>query len=229
MKQNFKFKKLSTVTTTVICLICCTPQQGICAAIPIEQVAMNLANFKRDLFPPALCIGCPSPPSLERSFGDLTEVICDSTDPLKTTRQFFLAFIDQLNQMNGTSLTVEEACRIIRQNIDLMPAEHRESLFLGIQSIESNELPKSTTYNALLNTPTAKFYWPWEWNWFGLNKKDKIANDAPIAAITVSDAIIIFAIIAAAITLVAIFNAPAIPAAATALTQAATLILNKSA
>jgi hypothetical protein len=213
--ESFKIKKITRVAATAICLLCCLPQIGICSLVPIEQIALDLIPSKNANYLLALYID-PNPLRfLEQSLEDLTETISLSEDPLITTRQFFYAFLDQLNAQNGTSLTIEEGCRLLRQNINLVPTEYREIFLIATDSIESD------VDNESLHM-MAKICWPWEWNWFGLNKKDKKYQKS-LAALTsnIPPKVLIFGLIVAGVTLVAIFNPAAIAVATKALTQAA--------
>lgn len=225
-----RFARFQRVTTIAICLLCSLPQQGICGSISIEQIAVNLANYEpsSSVFPTPLCIGIGSLRRPENPFEVLTEAITEAEDPLGTTRQFFHAFLAQINAQKGTTVTIEEACQLIRQNVDLLPPEHRESLILGVNAIESNNSSGMTTCNTISSLPVASLYWPWEWNWFGLNKKEKKHHHQHTSEQTnnLSDGVLIFATIAAALTLVAIFNASALPVVVSALLQAAQTIAN---
>lgn len=164
----------------------------------------------------------PTPDTgLSKSFNNLTEAINDSKDPLETTRHFFRNFLDCINSQNGTSITISEACCLLRQNMDLIPMECRESFNAAVDAIEFDHLSLTDAEERVALSACA-LYWPWKWNWFGLNKSHKNHHRQSKAVKTVE----IFKLFAgccaiAAITYVALCNPTAIKPA----TEAILLIL----
>jgi len=229
MKKEVKrlnLYKISKITMVAICLLSSLPQEGFCASIPIEQIAVNLVPFNPiDALPLASIQYQPIIKRIESSFADLAEVIGGSEDPLAITRKFFQIFVDQINARNGTSYTMEESCHLLRQNMNLVPLEHQEIFLIAIDAIETNNLPLINSDLPLSNL-SASIYWPWHWNWFGLNKKDKKNHqDVALLAAKISAKYVIFGLIVAGIVIVAIFNPAAVGVAAKAMVEAAPLFI----
>lgn len=104
-----------------------------------------------------------------------------SRNPIKESRQFLEAFINEMNNHYGLNLNLEEACRFVRRNLQLfnLPQKERDTLLVALDLLEKDRS------NALLTieghpeqclqyikiTKGVLIYWPWEWNWFGLNKQ----------------------------------------------------------
>lgn len=103
-------------------------------------------------------------------------------DQLAESRKFLQSFINELNVRYGLSLTVHEACQLVKTNLDVLQItpEQKESLMLAIKLFETGhasftvtvveEKIQSQAENALPTAAIINIYWPWEWNWFGLNK-----------------------------------------------------------
>lgn len=161
-----------------------------------------------------------------KSFNELTETICDAEDPLETTKQFFNILLAQVNSQNNTSITIDEACRLVRQNMDLISTEYREFFLKAVDAIEQNQ-SGPVGNNPFLNVSNS-IYWPWEWNWFGLNKKHKHPNHQSTAKNTgtVPGKKFLLALAIAAITVVCVLNAEAIPAAGKVIVEIIEIIIS---
>jgi hypothetical protein len=74
-------------------------------------------------------------------------------------------------------LTIEDAFHLIRENIYVMQVsdEEKSSMFAAIQFLESGSFKEFNLSieeqpHTHLNV-AARVCWPWDWKWFGLNKK----------------------------------------------------------
>lgn len=226
--STFRLGKFSVVATTTVCLLCCIPQQGFCASVPIDMLAINLANFdykKPDLLADTKLALYYSKPTLTGYLDDLTDSICDSNDPLASTRQFIQVYIDKLNKNNGTAIGMSDVCVELRRNIDLVPVECREYLYKSIDLLESSNSNCPSSLNNILAV-SHSFYWPWEWNWFGLNKPEKKHEQNEMKALSSGyGKYVVFGLIVAGLTIVAIYNPVALNQAVDAMMKASSVCL----
>jgi hypothetical protein len=232
-------------TVTAACLLCSIPIQGISATTHLEQVVCNLLPAKPHDPLPALAI-TPFVPavSYENALDALRDLIKDADDPLVTTRQFFQTFLAQLNAQNGSSITMEEACRQLRENKNVIPAEYQKVMAIGLDTIESHA---TSIHHILIPPELAYIRGPWDWHksdikefwgavkdqWRGfqewlLGHEEELKQSPVLSALGISapTAILIFAFFAASITLVAIFNGPAVPATGEIFLKAIPLLIN---
>lgn len=211
----FHFRKMTTIATTTLCLICSIPQQAFCEATSIERITADLLDFTK-AYPDMKCLDDLNMQwKQENSFKNLGELILNSENPQETYREFFENFFAQIGNQYGLQLTLPEVFAYLQQNIDMIPSSEREIVQNALFSIQ----------NAGIYEVCGKFYWPWEWNWFGLNKQNKKHQHHTVAfSSTLPDptAVIIYTGSIAALTLVAIFR----PQAMAAMTEALIKISN---
>ncbi len=104
-----------------------------------------------------------------------------SRDPIKESRQFLDAFINEMNHHYGLNLNLQEACRFVRGNLQRfdLPPKERDALVVALDLLEQDRSNALLTIQGhpeqcLQYIKIAKgvnIYWPWEWSWFGLNKQ----------------------------------------------------------
>ena len=235
---SLHFSKIISATTTIVCLLCCFPQQGLYAALPIQNVAVDMAKLTKEIgthifsleeiatcLPPyATHVSLKS--SLTKSFENLAHLINKAPNSHEATTQFFQSFIDQINIQKNTDGTIEEACHIIRQKMYELsiPDEYREHLLLGLDVMQIKEI---AIRDDLCSKVSMRIYWPWEWNWFGLNKKDKKHDEHLKSAHEKIGKweIIAFALFCCAVVLVAVFAPAVLSVVIPALTTGAEILL----
>lgn len=241
MKRRF-FPKIDQMVRTAITtgLLTSIPMQGICASLPLEHIVMNLMPSPPPTFPPFACtIFIPSI-SQDNAFDGLADLIRDAKDPLATTKQFLQAYIDQLNLQHGTSLSMEEVCAQLRKEKNAIPSEYHEVLLVGVEALEAN-VPEFT-----IPPLAASIHIPRDWidiekvwekvkeeclswlSWFTDNKKEIKKDPFSILSAKIAQnptTVLIFACFAAAVTLIAIYNPPAVTAAVEAMAKVLPLFL----
>lgn len=107
-----------------------------------------------------------------QKFNELEITLRGSENSLTEGRKFLESFINELNIRYSLNLTISDACQLVRENLHLFQVspEIANSLLAVTQVLEKED--------PLLNSPHEEMngwhiYPPWEWNWFGLNEKDK--------------------------------------------------------
>lgn len=97
---------------------------------------------------------------------------------LSEGRKFLISLIDEINAQYHMSLTLADACRLIKENLHAMqiPLDQQRELLIAIGHIDPDCFPESTSVDdihlqekASVEVFGRKIYWPWEWKWFGLN------------------------------------------------------------
>ena len=115
---------LASIAITVILAMLCVPLDGCCVDETIESVAkdilveMEAGNFE----------------SLPGKFKEIERFFEMSDDPIAEGRKLFKAFINEASAQYGLSLTVSQACQLIKDRLLLrVPLESQESLLLAIE------------------------------------------------------------------------------------------------
>ena len=227
---------------TPICLLCFVCQQGVSAALPIQQMAVHFADLGKDvaeytkdysLLNSSLSINtgfCTKEDQLVKAFEQLAESISESADSYETTQLFATTFIDQINLQRETSHSIAEGCQNIRENIDFLqiPIEYQECLLRGLDSLENNNpsiLTMETSDSSLVKR-SYTFYWPWHWNWFGWNTNNASKTHHVACALSGNEwKVIAFALFLCAVTLVAIFSPATLSVVLPAIAAGAAAIL----
>ncbi len=99
--------------------------------------------------------------------------------PFAEAQKFLQALIDAINTQYGMSLTKQDACRLIQERVHLIPLPHdsRIMLLTVLRVVEQGENVITVASDDLCSQEAQArifrrgLYWPWEWNWFGLNQK----------------------------------------------------------
>jgi hypothetical protein len=126
-----------------------------------------------------------NPDTLMGQFDDLDHVFETSQDPLAEGHQFLRAFIRELNGKYNLNLTISDACRLVQENLHTLnlSEEHKKIILATIQIYESNSIPSQPQEERKGVAPrvASSLYWPWDWNWFGLNKDKKHSQNKCLA------------------------------------------------
>ena len=115
---------LASIAITATLAMLCVPRDGCCVDETIESLAkdilveMEAGNFE----------------SLPGKFKEVERFFETSDDPIAEGRKLFKAFINEANAHYGLSLTVSQACQLIKDRLLLrVPLESQESLLLAIE------------------------------------------------------------------------------------------------
>lgn len=102
--------------------------------------------------------------SLVAKFDSLEPMLVQTNDPVATAREFLEQFIQRINSRYGVNLSLLDTCEYIKNNMDELniPTEIRSQFLQTLDILIGYEERRGF-----------KLYWPTEWNWFGLNKKDQ--------------------------------------------------------
>ena len=138
---------------TCICLCFAIPYSGYCNA------AQNLLSYAKG----------SQTENVQKEIEELQQSILSSKDPALESRKFLQSFIDEINIQYGMQLTIADACRLLRENLHLLqiPKEFEGDFLTAIELFESEPIVTKWQSAKL----EAHIYPPWEWNFFGLNKK----------------------------------------------------------
>ena len=170
-----RYRRLASVATTSLCLLCCMPQPGFCIDLPcpnskefVHLLLNHVADNNTDL--------------LVERFDELEGALGVSSNPLKEGREFLQLFIEEINIKYGVNLTMQSACMLVRENLHVLQLseEVKNIISTTIELFTSNpiqvdhSLPneENQTLERMTDQLTScSLSWPWEWNWLGLNKK----------------------------------------------------------
>jgi hypothetical protein len=151
-----------------ICLCFAIPYSGYCNA------AQNLLSYAER----------SQTENVQQEIEELQDSILSSKDPVLESRKFLQSFIDEINIQYGMQLTMADACRLLRENLHLlqMPKESEGDFLAAIELFES-EPPVTKWQSTQLE---AHIYPPWEWSFFGLNKKHSSKHKHPSMVASIS-------------------------------------------
>lgn len=116
---------------------------------------------------------------LNSQLNDIQKTVVGSLDPLQQSRDFLDSFIQEINIRYGLSLTLQQACILVNENVHLLNLSEEEQITLlaAIKLIQTGHATVGVITNELsfnenhsINSHKLRLYWPWDWNWFGLNK-----------------------------------------------------------
>jgi hypothetical protein len=162
------YRRVSSVVVTGICILCSIPQEGVCAAAASESGAISAEVVH------AIARGDEA--RLVEQFDELEKAIEASQDRLEESRKFLNSFVQQLNAQYGVTLTLEEGCALVQQNIEMFQLKEEERIF--VLAVVERLLANPAHFAAHIQnreSPTVHvnhgLSWPWEWNWWGMNKK----------------------------------------------------------
>jgi len=146
-------------------LVSVTMACAVCTATPICAT---------DLAPDEIQNQCCSmdPGDLIAKFDKLEGAFEMASIPIEEGRKFLESFIIEINAKHGLSLTLQDACRLVRENIHILqiPHEMQEVLLSIGAALESCPSHLDPAFGNVRQSNG--LYWPNEWNWFGLNKKN---------------------------------------------------------
>jgi hypothetical protein len=181
------YRRISSVATTGVCILCSFPQPAICLAVDgseSKEFVSDIVNHISD----------GNSDHLIERFDELEEVVQLSEDPLNESRKFLQSFIEELNIRHGLNLTIPQACVLVRENLHALqlPVEAQNLLLDTIALIESDSNPTTEQMQHFEkatrpNVEYLRISWPWQWNWFGLNEKShKNSKPSPAKSFTAS-------------------------------------------
>ena len=166
------YRRVATITTT--CLLCSIPLNGFC----FEEADSPESN--RFAIKILTQIDSQNLDAVLEEFDKLEEVFDASSDPLAEGRNFLQTFINELNIKYNLNLTIQDACKLVRENLHTLnlPEELQRVLLTTINLYESDsrssEVKKEEPANNLnqFHTASATIQWPSVYL-LGLNKKKK--------------------------------------------------------
>ncbi|HSX37522.1 MAG TPA: hypothetical protein VLE95_01690 [Chlamydiales bacterium] len=132
-----RISHLAAVAIAVTLAMLCVPRDGCCEDEKIENMAKDiLAKMKTGNFE-----------SIPEKFEELGQSFELVDDPVAAGRKFFKVFINEVNAQYGLSLTVSQACELIRDKSLQLSPEYQERLsqtieLLGAEDSVSEMTPK---------------------------------------------------------------------------------------
>lgn len=173
-----RYQRMAYLKIISIWILCSLPLHGICLDIGESSESKKLANEIM------VQVNDPNSDALVEGFDKLEDILDASPDPVAEGRTFLNTFLNEINSQYQLNLTIQDACKLIRENLHTLPLpeESQKILLATIELYGSDVTLLSTNQENFESSielarkssfPIAHIYWPWEWNWFGLNKKHK--------------------------------------------------------
>jgi len=139
--NNSSYRRVASIALTSACILCCIPQHAYC--LTNESIAKQLLETSDiDLLKDQL---------------DVLELSMEkSDDAIAEGRQFIEAFLAQINSQYGISLSISQACQLVKENLPTLnlPTETKESLLIAIDLLSLREV---TEISQLSNSPPNMF------------------------------------------------------------------------
>jgi hypothetical protein len=124
---------MASVAATSICILCCIPLDAVCL------VTDELPNSPRPASEILNQINAHNPDVLIEEFDRLNDVFDESGESLAEGRKFLQSFIEEVNSRYGLTLTMSEACKLVRENLHTLqvPLETQNIILTTIRSLEA--------------------------------------------------------------------------------------------
>lgn len=159
----FEFRNaFSKVVLSVLIFTSALPCQGFCLASVSPRSQEDLKLYFRTLA------------QLDLSEGLNRLSLLDLGEHKLDVYTLFQEFISELNKLYGCQLTTETSLDLIAENYFILSEDLQNSLEKVFSTLDCH-LKTDEISKGLWNF---KFYWPWEWNFFGLNKKKSFCEQA---------------------------------------------------
>lgn len=160
--------KFVSLVSLVVYLTGSMPIQGMCSEsnIAVESIAKDLL----------VCVETGAEETVLHKIQELEGVFENAPNAFEEGRKFIQSFVDEMNLRYGMHLTLADACVLVRDNFERLqlPQEVQKDLLIVLELYES-KMSQSPSQKISERTYMSKsglhIYPPWEWNFFGLNKR----------------------------------------------------------
>jgi hypothetical protein len=194
-------RKTFTAATTCLSLLCSLPHEGICSTPDLaKEIVKNAENVNPEIF--------------LNQIDQLEKELENADDTLAECRAFLRVLVAEMNAQYGISLTLQELCQTIRENLDAfqIPDENRAEFLEALDLLEAED---SLEYQHRANA----------WNFFEKGKQ----NAKKIKQKCGTGSAVVFAILCVT-GLGIVFVCPTVaPAAMTIIGGAATVFFSQDA
>jgi len=105
------------------------------------------------------------------------DVFENSKDFFEDGKKFLISFLIEINTHYGLNLTIMDACQLVKENIHLLNMSiEMQSVVLNIIELYGSNKPSDFQYQKLECSAmiATGIYWPWEWGYISLIKKQII-------------------------------------------------------
>jgi hypothetical protein len=164
------YQRLAYIITTTL-FLCCCPSVNANSSLQPQELAVQVLDQ----------VDAQNSNALIEQFDVLDEAF--SENALAQGRKFLEAFIVEVNSKYGLNLTTTDACKLVRENLHTLNlSEDLQKVVLSTiklyePDLQPTEVPKEVSRLASnVGNVAMSLYWPWQWNWFGMNKKHKSNN-----------------------------------------------------
>lgn len=159
-------RRVSSITvTSVLCISCIFPRPVIGWSESLNNIVTDISENNTN--------------SLKNRFDEIELNIKFSENPFDECRKFLQSFVEEINAKHGLNLTVHEASMLVLENLHNLqaPIETKKIIIDIIAILEDSpntNIDQIRISDEAIITDNKDFgaYWPWQWNWFGLNKKN---------------------------------------------------------
>lgn len=133
-------RRTTTLLTTSVALLCCIPQEGICHSN--SEIAIELVK-------------ATDPDVIAEQISELENNLKNSNDPVADGRAFIRRLIQELNVTQGTTITIQELCGYVRDNLDLfkIPKKEKVEFLEALDLLEEEESPQHFYHAQMWNFP----------------------------------------------------------------------------
>lgn len=163
-------RRLASILILGFCVVFSIHQVGFCSEVEKNEIFDQMTNILKPE-------NIKDPESVLAEFDKIEEEFKLSSSPVEEVRVLFRAFVNEINARYGLGLTVSSACELIKNNLSGLQINQEDQTLIHalvelIESGSSQSFRELIEKRALAYEKLDSFYWPWEWNWFGLNKKN---------------------------------------------------------
>ena len=143
-----RYKRVACLTITSVCMVCSIPLNGAC-------IDRNESSGSQKLVTEILFrVNDPNSGELIEEFDKFEEIFDGSTDPFAEGRKFLETFINEVNSKYALNLTIQDACRLVRENMHKLqlPEEFQRVILNTIELFESDPTPPNANKEAFVRS-----------------------------------------------------------------------------
>jgi hypothetical protein len=141
-KRSFLFVRSFKRSASIafVALLGSLPPSGTCST-PLAAISQNF---------PVITLNSNE---LTNTFNDFEEQIKQAKDPLSEGRKILQSLIDEINALYGCSLSIEEACRLVKENMEMLNLDgNTQEILIGTICLleeKNNPTPNCMTCKCL--------------------------------------------------------------------------------
>ena len=114
-----RYRRMAYLKIASVYLVCLFPLNGMCLDSSESSESKKLV---RDIL---VQVDAPNSDALVEEFDKFEDILDGSSDPLAEGRTFLDAFLQEINDKYNLNLTIQDACKLVRENLHTLSVDAR--------------------------------------------------------------------------------------------------------